>query len=172
MPVLLPAQRVQLPEAALVENRLLRILPGKSCGEGSEGLAACLGGLFPEEDRIGTVVDQEAMETAHRKALETLPAERERFRRGLRPGERLAVKVPFAYGEENDHEYMWVEVQQWSGDGAEAAISGILLNEPVSRPDMKIGQPLRIVQRDVYDWLRVTPGGRQDGNFTSAALEE
>jgi uncharacterized protein YegJ (DUF2314 family) len=158
-------------EAALVENRLLRILPAARYGQGSEGLAACLLDLFPEEQQVGDVADEAAMQAAHRRALATLPAERERFRRGLRPGERLAVKVCFPYGEHNANEYMWVEVQYWNGEGPQATIEGVLLNQPLHRPDLKLGQRLRVAQSAVFDWLRITARGRQEGNFTAAALE-
>ncbi|HEY3965053.1 MAG TPA: DUF2314 domain-containing protein [Planctomycetaceae bacterium] len=159
------------PVAAQVENRLLRILPAASYGEGTEALAACLLELFPEEDTLGEIADERAMQLAHRRALASLPAERERFRRGLRPGERLAVKARFPYGNEGGNEYMWVEVQDWNGEGHEAAIEGVLLNQPVHVPALKLGQSLRVEHRAIYDWLRVTPGGRQEGNFTAAALE-
>lgn len=158
-------------ETALVENRLLRIVPADRYGQGSEGLAACLLDLFPEEQQVCDVADEAAMQAAHRRALATLPAERERFLRGLRPGERLAVKVSFPYGEHDANEYMWVEVQYWNGDGPQATIDGVLLNQPRHRPDLKLGQRLRVEQPAVYDWLRITARGRQEGNFTAAALE-
>jgi uncharacterized protein YegJ (DUF2314 family) len=159
------------PETALVENRLLRILPADRYGKGSEGLAACLLDLFPEEQDVRDVADEDAMQAAHRRALATLATERERFRRGLRPGERLAVKVCFPYGGQGANEYMWVEVQYWNGEGPQATIDGVLLNQPRHRPDLKLGQALRVEQPAIYDWLRITAGGRQEGNFTAAALE-
>ena len=159
------------PEAALVENRLLRILPGAAYGQQVEALAGCLNDLFPEEDKTRQVADDDAMEAAHRRAMELLPAERDRFRKGLRPGERLAIKGRFPYGDEGGNEYMWVEVQQWEGDGPEATIKGVLLNEPEYRPDLKLGQAIEINESAVYDWMRITPGGREVGNFTSAALQ-
>ena len=159
------------PKAALVENRLLRILPAARYGQGSAGLAACLLDLFPEEQQVCDVADEEAMQAAHRRALATLPAERERFRRGLRPGERLAVKVCFPYGDQGANEYMWLEVQYWNGEGPQATIDGVLLNQPVHRPDLKLGQSLHVAQPAVYDWLRITASGRQEGNFTAAALD-
>jgi len=159
------------PQAALVENRLLRILPAARYGEGTEGLAACLLDLFPEEDEVCDVADQDAMQSAHRQALATLASERERFRRGLRLGERLAVKVRFPYGEHGANEYMWVEVQFWNGEGPHSTIDGVLLNQPLHRPDLKLGQSLSVAEPAVYDWLRITASGRQEGNFTAAALE-
>jgi len=102
-------------------------------------LAACLLDLFPEEDVVCDVADQDAMQSAHRRALATLSTERERFRRGLRPGERLAVKVRFPYGEQGANEYMWVEVQFWNGEGPQATIDGVLLNQPLQshRPQVR-----------------------------------
>jgi uncharacterized protein YegJ (DUF2314 family) len=159
------------PQAALVENRLLRILPAARYGRGTEALSACLLDLFPQDDQVCDVADQDAMQSAHRRALATLSAERERFRRGLRPGERLAVKVRFPYGGQGANEYMWVEVQFWNGEGPQATIDGVLLNQPLHRSDLKLGQSLCVAQPAVYDWLRITASGRQEGNFTAAALE-
>lgn len=169
------ATRVRLvpgdPRAAQVNNRLLRIFPAARYGAGTEALAACLLDLFPEKGTLGEIADERAMQLAHRRAMSTLAAERERFRRGLRPGERLAVKVRFPFGKEGGHEYMWVEVQDWRGDEHEAAIVGVLLNQPAHVPVLKLGQTLRVAHRDIYDWMRITPGGRQEGNFTAAALK-
>ncbi|HEY2250350.1 MAG TPA: DUF2314 domain-containing protein [Planctomycetaceae bacterium] len=159
------------PQAALVENRLLRILPAARYGRGTEALSSCLLDLFPQEDQVCDVADQDAMQSAHRRALATLASERERFHRGLRPGERLAVKVRFPYGGQGANEYMWVEVQFWNGEGPQATIEGVLLNRPLHRADLKLGQSLCVAQPAVYDWLRITASGRQEGNFTAAALE-
>lgn len=159
------------PHAAMVENRLLRIVPAGRYGTGPEGLAACLLDLFPEQEDVRDVADEKAMQAAHRRALATLSTERERFRRGLRPGERLAVKVGFPYGDSGASEYMWVEVQYWDGEGPESKIHGVLLNQPQHRRDLKLGQTLRVEQAAIYDWLRITASGRQEGNFTAAALE-
>ena len=159
------------PQTAMVENRLLRILPAPRYGQGTEGLAACLLDLFPAKEIICDVADQDAMQAAHRRALATLSSERERFRRGLRPGERLAVKVRFPYGQHGDNEYMWVEVQHWNGEVPQATIDGVLLNQPLHRADLRLGQALRVEQPAIYDWLRITTGGRHEGNFTAAALD-
>jgi uncharacterized protein YegJ (DUF2314 family) len=169
------AARIRLipgdPRAAQVENRLLRILPEANYGDGTEALAACLVDMFPEEDIVGEITDEATMNLAHRRAMASLPAERDRFRRGLRPGERLAVKARFPYGIDGGNEYMWVEVQDWIGDGDDATIHGVLLNQPAHVPGLKLGQSLRVTNQSIYDWLRITPGGRQEGNFTAAPLE-
>jgi uncharacterized protein YegJ (DUF2314 family) len=157
-------------QAAMVENRLLRILPAARYGQGTEGLAACLSDLFREEVGGRNVVDLNAMQSAHRRALATLGSESERFRRGLRSGEQLAVKVRFPYGQNGANEYLWVEVRHWTGDGPHSTIDGILLNWPLHRADLRAGQRLIFEQRAIYDWLRITTGGRHEGNFTAAAL--
>jgi len=158
------------PEAALVENRLLRIIPGERYGEGPAGLPACLADLFPTEDDLCTVSDAKLMQRAHEQALVTLPAEHERFRRGLRPGECLAVKVRFPCDDAGGGEYMWIEVHHWHDDAGTGLIEGVLLNKPRHRHDLTLGQTLQVRQPDIYDWLRITPGGRRSGNFTAAAL--
>ena len=66
---------------------------------------------------------------------------------------------------------MWVDVQQWDGDGESGKIAGLLLNQPAICTYLKLGQMLHLMERDVFDWLRVTPGGRQVGNFTAEALD-
>jgi hypothetical protein len=34
-----------------------------------------------------------------------------------------------------------------------------------------LGQALRVEQPAILDWIRITASGRQEGNFTAAALE-
>jgi len=158
------------PQAAKIENRLLRIVPAARYGQGTEGLASCLLDLFPDEIGVLDVADPNAMHSARCRALATLGGEIERFRRGLRSGEQLAVKVRFPFGQEGAHEYMWVEVRHCSGDEPHSTIDGVLLNRPLHRADLRVGQRLRVEQRAIYDWLRITTGGRHEGNFTAAAL--
>lgn len=158
------------PEQALVENRLLQIIPGQRYGASPAGLPACLADLFSTEDDVQSATDPEAMRKAHAQALATLPVEQERFLRGLRPGECLAVKVRFPCGGAEGNEYMWIEVRHWNDDAETGHIDGVLLNKPRHRLDLALGQTVRVRQPDVYDWLRITPGGRRSGNFTAGAL--
>jgi uncharacterized protein YegJ (DUF2314 family) len=108
-----------------------------------------------------------ALEQASRKARSQLPSIKSVFAKGLAPGERILLKAPFGVG--RDTEYMWVEASRWGADGS---ILGLLMNDPKGIANLHAGQEVRIKESDVYDYIRVYPDGRREGNETGRILQE
>jgi uncharacterized protein YegJ (DUF2314 family) len=63
---------------------------------------------------------------------------------------------------------MWVEVKKWEGD----RIDGLLQNDPYDIPTLKAGQAVRVKLSDVFDYIRVLPDGKREGNTTGAIIEK
>lgn len=127
---------------------------------------AMLSALFGFEDSVQRVRHTNELLEASKAAMAKLPALREAFRRGLRPGEYIQVKAPFAT-RDGGHEWMWVEVTNWEGD----AISGLLRNEPFNVPGLHGGQMVKVSQSKVFDYIWQGADGRQEGNQTGKILQ-
>jgi len=108
-----------------------------------------------------------ALERAHRRAVNELPSVKERFRKGLKPGRVLLVKVPFPHGK-GGFEYMWVTVTTWRG----IRIQGQLTSHPLHRKDLRAGDPIEIDEMEVYDWMVTKPDGSFLGGYTERVLTE
>lgn len=109
--------------------------------------------------------DSEAMEIAHRRAVEELPQVKQRFLAGLQPGETLIVKHGFpTQGEQN--EYMWLAVNTWRGDRLQTQ----LMNNPQIRMDLRPGQAVEIREAEVFDWAIMRPDGEMEGGYTNRVV--
>jgi uncharacterized protein YegJ (DUF2314 family) len=150
------------PRNRLVEIRFDRY-PGTDHYARQE---AMLGALFGSEDSVQRVTHTNELLEASRAASVKLPALREAFRRGLKPGEYIQVKAPFATPD-GGNEWMWVEVTSWEGD----AISGLLKNEPANIPSLHGGQMVKVSQSKVFDYIRRDADGREEGNETGKILK-
>ncbi len=122
---------------------------------------------FGSEDSIARIQHDDELEEASRKARERLPSLRVEFNKGFAPGEFLLVKAPFATPDDG-HEWMWVEVNKWQGDG----ITGSLQNDPFDIPDLHAGQTVEVSESEVFDFLRVHADGTTEGNETSKVIEK
>lgn len=151
------------------QNRLLALRFDRAAGkdEGSRQ-DSLLAGLFGStEGKVAWIRDGGATLAAASKAAKAkLPALREAFNRGLRPGEYILVKAPFRLAN-GGTEWMWVEVSAWSGD----VITGLLKNEPANIPSLHAGQQVTVSQRELFDYSRHFPDGRIEGNETSKIIE-
>lgn len=149
-------------------NRLLEIsfdrYPGRDVHARQERL---LSDLFGWEDAITQANHDEALLAASGRARERLPALREAFAAGLRPGELIQVKAPFDTPD-GGREWMWVEITAWRGN----VITGLLKNEPFNIPSLHGGQVVEIDQRDVFDYIRRFPDGREEGNETGRLIRQ
>jgi uncharacterized protein YegJ (DUF2314 family) len=110
------------------------------------------------------------MEQAHQRALAELPAAKKRYQSGALANAQFGVKHGFPVNgpESGDQEYMWVFVQSWNGNH----IVGVLVNEPHSRLDLKLGQTIELTDSDIYDWLIMHPGGSQEGGYTNILVDD
>jgi uncharacterized protein YegJ (DUF2314 family) len=150
------------PRNRLVEIRFDRY-PGPDHYARQE---AMLRALFGSEDSVQRVKHTNELLEASRAANAKLPTLREAFRRGLKPGEYIQVKAPFAMPD-GGNEWMWVEVTSWNGD----AISGLLKNEPANIPSLHGGQMVKVSQSKVFDYIRRDADGHEDGNETGKVLK-
>jgi len=123
--------------------------------------------LFGSADSITYVQHTKRLLAASEAARTKLPELQQAFARGLKPGEYLLVKAPFATPK-GGQEWMWVEVTAWKGD----AITGLLNNDPVDVPTLHAGQIVQVSQSKVFDYLRRLPDGHEEGNTTGVILLE
>ncbi|MDP5239675.1 DUF2314 domain-containing protein [Uliginosibacterium sp. 31-16] len=107
-----------------------------------------------------------ALKAASERARAQLPALQKAFARGLAPAEQIHVKAPFAT-RDGGREWMWVEITEWKGE----QIKGMLRSDPRQIPGLKAGQMVEVRQSELFDYLRVFPDGRTEGNETSKLLE-
>ena len=128
---------------------------------------AMLSAMFGSTDGIKYIKHNAELEEASALAKKKLAGMSDQFKRGLRPGEYILVKAPFPTPA-GGSEWMWVEVKQWEGD----RIDGLLQNDPYDIPTLKAGQAVRIKLSDVFDYIRVLPGGKREGNTTGAIIEK
>jgi uncharacterized protein YegJ (DUF2314 family) len=121
---------------------------------------------FGVRDSAVKTVHDEEVQAASAAAREHLPELRTEFNAGLETGELLLVKVPFKTPDDGN-EYMWVEVTAWS-DGK---ITGRLMNEPYSVPDLQAGQRVEVQDSSVFDYIRQHADGSMEGNTTAELLQ-
>jgi uncharacterized protein YegJ (DUF2314 family) len=150
------------------ENRIAAIAFARYPGpDNTARQEAMLSAMFGSSDGIKYIKHNDELEQASALARKKLTAMEADFRRGLRPGEYLQAKAPFPTPA-GGNEWMWVEITKWDGD----RIDGLLQNDPFDIPGMKAGQSVRIKLSDVFDYIRVHPDGRREGNTTGTIIEK
>jgi uncharacterized protein YegJ (DUF2314 family) len=160
--------RLEYREGRRGQSSFLRLVPPRGFRR-DQGvwLNTVLIDLFGTEDTMVQVeADSEAMEAAHLRAVAELPAAKQRFQAGLRPGEVLHIKHGFPTGGEG-HEYMWIAINRWSGD----SLRGQLANDPQVRLDLRSGQTVELRESDIFDWMISGPGDQRTGGYTIAVTE-
>lgn len=121
--------------------------------------------FFGSESKIIYIKPDERIKAASAAAKKKLPKLKDDFNRGLKPGEYIYVKAPFATPDGSD-EWMWVEVIGW-----DKQIKGILQNEPFNIPTLRAGAEVYVSQDKIFDYIRNYPDGTTDGNETSKLIE-
>ncbi|MHB1075881.1 DUF2314 domain-containing protein [Thiobacillus sp.] len=155
-----------LPEEGDPQNRLIEIAFEKYPGVDVHAQQdAMISSLFGWEETIKRIRHNEALNAASKRAKARLPALRKAFANGLAPGEYIQVKAPFDTPD-NSKEWMWVEITEWNG----ARIKGLLKNEPVATPGLHGGQIVQVREKDVFDYIRHYPNGKEEGNETSTII--
>ncbi|HJV67684.1 MAG TPA: DUF2314 domain-containing protein [Ideonella sp.] len=156
-----------IPDEGDPHNRLVEIRFDRTAGPDRHAQqAALLSSLFGSEDAIKRVKHTEELLKVSEQARSKLPAVRDAFNKGLQPGEYVLVKAPFKTPG-GDNEWMWVEIVSWQGD----EIGGLLKNEPFDIPTLHAGQMVKVLQEDVFDYIRRSADGREEGNETAKILE-
>lgn len=147
-------------------NELLELTFGGVKGSRlQERQEALLASLFGAEDSIVSIEHDPEILAASQGARKKLQSLRQRFQKGLAPGEVLLLKAPFKVPA-GGNEYMWVEVVNWEGE----SIAGLLSNDPVDIPDLEAGARVSIKEADVFDYLLRRADGGTEGNETGKLI--
>ncbi|MCE9635457.1 MAG: DUF2314 domain-containing protein [Planctomycetes bacterium] len=139
--------------------------------------ALILWGCSPSD---GKVVTREGQPDVHRvpaadaemnaaveKARSSLPSFQAVLASPSADSSGFAVKVAFAYGNEGSHEHVWLTEAEFSGD----RVSGLIDNEPVYATELKAGQRVTALIRDVSDWMYVERGILKGGYTVRVLLD-
>jgi uncharacterized protein YegJ (DUF2314 family) len=147
------------------DNRLWAItFPGD--GALAERQGAVLQGLLGRNSRLhGVEKDDPELAAVTREVQAGLRALQKRFaKRSDR--EQLQVKAGFATADDNT-EYMWIDVQTWTGD----TLRGVLLNEPRNVPDLAMGARVEVEEKAIVDARYVKADGTVEGGKSNDILE-
>lgn len=156
------------PRARAPEPPMIRIQPPQGESDAGVWLNRVAGVLLGSTNDVRMAnTDSDRMTEAHQRAINELPYARDRFHKGLRPGELLFVKRGFDTAS-GSKEYLWLVVTQWSGD----QIVGQIANEPLDVPSITSGQTVTISAGDLFDWMIQVPGDRDEGGYTSQVAME
>lgn len=139
--------------------------PGRDVTEHQTNFIIAVFGAQPDE--VVYTKHDAALRAASAHARAQLPGLQAAFMRGFAPGEHLLVKAPFSTLD-SGQEWMWIEVTEWNGD----QIKGMLRSDPRNVPALKAGQMVSAHQSEIFDYLRVFPDGRTEGNETSKLLKQ
>jgi len=108
---------------------------------------------------------EEAIAPFVKKAKETLPRAKKKYRRGLRAGEILFVTTRIHEGEK--FEQAFVKVTSWEGD----TIRGLLASDMELLTNHKKDEHITCKENDVIDWTISKPDGTEEGNFVGKFLD-
>lgn len=147
-------------------NRVLLVAfdnsPSGSVQEKHEQLLAA---IFAVHDPAFPVEHGADYLAASRRAQAQLPKQREQFRRGLGPGERILVYAPFSHS--NGREWMWVEVVEWPA----GKVKGLLMSTPQAS-SLKAGALVEVSEDQIADYLHEYSDGRSEGHELKAVFEK
>lgn len=100
------------------------------------------------------------------QARKTLPAVKERYLKGLPPGQSLSVTTRLFDSDGKQMEQVFVTVVSWNKDYIEGT-----LNSEVKLNNYKYGEPLLVLEKDVLDWTILRPDGSEEGNVIGKFLD-
>jgi hypothetical protein len=122
---------------------------------------------LPSPDRLTPVAQPPStLEEARAEAtLQLAGPVRAAFAAGLPPGDVLFVKAPFD-ADQGRVEYLWLTVQSWEG----GSLEGTLRSQPTWIVDLAPGDPVRVLESAVYDFLLKHADGTSVGNGTEPFL--
>ncbi|MEO1436005.1 MAG: DUF2314 domain-containing protein, partial [Bacteroidota bacterium] len=122
--------------------------------------------VFGVVDNIYDVeTGNQELAAASERARAKLPKLKKRFKKGLGTEQALLMKFPFLYGDD-EVEYMWVEILQWTGDEVE----GILQNQPYYIKDLQAGERVEFNTDKMYDYILQHSAEEYEGNETGEII--
>ena len=100
------------------------------------------------------------------QALKTLPDAKQRFLKGLKPGEVFFL-VTRIYDKDGKFEQIFVRIKKWDDDN----IKGLISNNLYTVKEYFNGQIIDFNEKDVLDWLISKPDGSEEGNYIGKFLD-
>ncbi|RNC86836.1 MAG: DUF2314 domain-containing protein [Winogradskyella sp.] len=122
--------------------------------------------LFGSLDEVTMIKHDDLLLKASEDARAKVPELYDKFQNGLGINSHLLIKFPF--DEDDQREWMWVEVVKWEGD----LIIGLLQNEPRFISDLKAGQQVEKNIDDMFDYILYNDDGSMEGNETGKIIEK
>ena len=138
--------------------------------------------LFAEEpilsehapkDKLTTAANHKQLEAYHKaqepyikRARETYPTAKEKYLKGLPPGEHFFLTTRL-YDDQNREEQVFVLVKSIE-DGK---VDGIIYNNINVVTGYQNGQKHSFPESEIYDWLITKPDGREEGNFVGKFID-
>jgi uncharacterized protein YegJ (DUF2314 family) len=138
-------------------------------GRGPEHWAALITECFGAvQDKVASIpADDPELVAAGKRARTELTKLRAHFAKGIPPGEDLTVKARFT-GPDDAVEWMWVHVVAFKG----TTFEGTLGNEPVSIPNLREGQKVKVKLADVADYLHEVDGASPTGGYSIEVMRK
>ena len=101
-----------------------------------------------------------------KQALQTYGKAKERFLKGLSPGEAFFV-VTRIFDRDGKFEQVFIRVKAFSSD----TVSGTIANDLTAVKEYKFGQIISFSEKNVMDWLITKPDGSEEGNFIGKFMD-
>ena len=143
-------------------SSLVVVLFAASCNQGPGSVGKRTG----ETDVVGVESEDPVMNAAIKIATSTLPSFKALLSAPPAGASGFAVKAAFPSGS-NSQEHIWLINPTFSG----GIVSGVVNNEPVDVPSIKLGQQVSAPEAHVSDWLYLQDGVLH-GGFTLRVLLE
>jgi uncharacterized protein YegJ (DUF2314 family) len=100
------------------------------------------------------------------RARATFTGAKERFLKGLKPGESFFV-VTRVFDSNGKFEQVFIRVKECSGE----MISGTIANHLNTVKEYSYRQLISFNEKDVMDWLIAKPDGSEEGNFVGKFMD-
>lgn len=122
--------------------------------------------IFGAKDEVSYISHNDKILAAKERAKEKIPELYKKFNLGLPTGTHLLIKFPFE-NEEEQREWMWVEVVKWEKD----QVKGLLQNDPHIVKKLKSGQEVEKNINEMFDYIIYYPDGTEEGNETGRIIQ-
>ena len=145
------------------ENKIIEIVFAKDNPQVEQD--QLISKIFGAEDEVSYISHDDKILAAKERAKEKIPELYNKFNLGFPTGTHLLIKFPFE-NEEEQREWMWVEVVKWEED----QVNGLLQNDPHIIKNLKSGQEVEKNINEMFDYIIYYPDGSQEGNETGKII--
>ena len=137
-------------------------------GAGTEGITKLVDQCFGFAEELARLkANDPELIAAGERARADLVKLRSHFAHGIPYEERLTIKAKFT-GDDDQTEWMWVDVVSFNGDEFE----GTLANEPEMLKSLRDGQKVKVKLADVADYLHEKKGGEPTGGYSLEVVKK